>query len=165
MRSLLIRTLMGALVFLCSGIYAYGQTFSLPSTSTTGSYSISYSASGSMGIIEEWNGSLWGGIGGGQKTGTIAVTKTVSGTYLYRMQNCNPGQTGSNCAIVSGTKSITVTIASPADPLACIGAANTITYCYDDLGRVSKVIHPNGVKNTYTYDSADNRTKKESTAN
>jgi len=150
------------LSFLSKNLYA--QTFSLPSTSTTGTYTIAYSASGTMGLIQEWNGSTWISIGGGQKSGNVAVTKTVSGTYTYQMLNCTVGQGGASCYAVSGTKSITVTLA-PVNPVVCTGAANTITYCYDDLGRVITVIHPNGVKNKYEYDAADNRTKKESTTN
>lgn len=166
MCSLLIRTLMGVLVFLCSGIYAYGQTFSLPSTNTTGTYSISYThPNGVIGttLIEELVGTSWTPIGGGQSSGTISVTKTQSGTYSYRARIC-----AGSCGSASATKSIVVTLASssssaPSD--SCAGAVNTVVYCYDDLGRVKTVIHSNGVKNTYTYDSADNRTKKESTAN
>lgn len=141
----------------------YAQTFSLPSTSTTGTYAIGYSASGTMGVIQEWNGSAWISIGGGQKNGSVSVTKTTSGTYSYQMLNCTVGQSGASCYPVPGTKTITVTLTPPVNPIVCTGSANTITYCYDDLGRVKTVIHPNGVKNNYEYDAADNRTKKEST--
>jgi YD repeat-containing protein len=137
------------------------QTFSLPSTNTTGSYTITYTFSG-MGalVIEELlpNGA-WQAIGGGSSSGAIAVTKTQSGTYSYRSRTCM-----SSCSVPSATKTITVTL-GPANPVVCTGAPNTITYCYDDLGRVKTVIHPNGVKNKYEYDAADNRTKKESTTN
>lgn len=163
MRSFLIRTFMGALVFLCSGIYAYGQTFSLPSTNTTGTYSISYSHSPSVigsTVIEELVGGVWKAIGGGgSSNGVINVTKTQSGTYSYRARIC-----ANSCGSVSATKSIVVTLAS-SPSTSCTAAANTVVYCYDDLGRVKTVIHANGVKNSYEYDSADNRTKKESTAN
>lgn len=40
-------------------------------------------------------------------------------------------------------------------------AAETITYTYDELGRLVKVVHSGSVNNgeqvTYTYDPADNR--------
>ncbi|QEI13264.1 hypothetical protein [Cellvibrio japonicus] len=85
MRLFLIRTLMGMLMFLCSGIYAYGQTFSLPSTNTTGTYSISYShPAGVIGstVIEELVNGNWIPIGGGGSlSGVINITKTQSGTY------------------------------------------------------------------------------------
>lgn len=167
MRSLLIRTLMGALVFLCSSIYAYGQTFSLPSTNTTGTYSISYSHSASVigaTVVEELVNGTWTAIGGGSSSsGVINVTKTQSGTYSYRARICM-----GSCGSPSATKSIVVTLASSSSSspsTSCTAAANTVVYCYDDLGRVKTVIHANGVKNSYVYDSADNRTKKESTAN
>lgn len=165
MRSLLIRTFMGALVFLYSGIYAYGQTFSLPTTNTTGTYSISYSHSSSVigaTVVEELVNGAWTPIGGGSSSsGVISVTKTQSGTYSYRARIC----TGS-CGSPSATKSIVVTLASSSSPsTSCTAVANTVVYCYDDLGRVKTVIHSNGVKNSYEYDSADNRIKKESTAN
>ena len=137
----------------------YAQSFSLPSTSTTGVYSITYSYSG-MGVIlidELVNGS-WRNVGGGQPSGVINVTKTQSGTYSYSYRTCM-----SSCSTNVSVKTITVTLSSPANPIVCTGAANTITYCYDDLGRVKTAIHPNGVKNNYEYDAADNRTKKEST--
>lgn len=167
MCSLLVRTFIGVLVFLCSGIYAYGQTFSLPSTNTTGSYSISYShPAGVIGatVVEELVNGAWASIGGGSSSsGVINVTKTQSGTYSYRARIC----TGS-CGSTSATKSIVVTLASSSSSSpssSCTAAANTVAYCYDDLGRVKTVIHSNGVKNSYEYDSADNRLKKESTAN
>lgn len=167
MRLFLIRTLMGMLMFLCSGIYAYGQTFSLPSTNTTGTYSISYShPAGVIGstVIEELVNGNWIPIGGGGSlSGVINITKTQSGTYSYRARIC----TGS-CGSTSATKSIVVTLSSSsssAAPTSCTGTANTIVYCYDDLGRIKTTIYPNGVKNTYEYDAADNRTQKESTTN
>jgi len=168
MRSLLIRTLMGALVFLCSSIYAYGQTFSLPSTSTTGSFTISYSTTSTAALIEELVSGTWSTVGGGQQSGSIAITKTTSGTYTYRMKSCTGTASGLVCTTISSSKSIVVTLGSSSSSApsgSCVGAANTVVYCYDDLGRVKTVIHANGVKNSYEYDAADNRTKKESTAN
>lgn len=103
----------------------FAQTFSLPETSSTGSYSIGYSALGSMGFIEEWDGNMWKGVGGGAKFGTIAITKTISGTYSYRMQNCNPGQSGANCGVVAGTKSIVVSLVPSAPTLSVSGVENS----------------------------------------
>jgi YD repeat-containing protein len=36
--------------------------------------------------------------------------------------------------------------------------AQTIAYSYDSIGRVIKVVYPNGQTVNYTYDSAGNRT-------
>jgi YD repeat-containing protein len=165
MYSLLIRTFIGALVFLCSGIYVYGQTFSLPSTNTTGTYSISFShPSNVIGatVVEELVSGNWVSRGGGGAPGgTINVTKTQSGTYSYRARIC----TGS-CGSTSATKSIVVTLSGASSSSGgCTAVTNAVAYCYDDLGRVKTVVHSNGIKNTYEYDSADNRIKKESTAN
>ncbi len=110
-------------LFISSLVFA--QTFSLPSTSATGSYSITYSASGSMGLVDELIGTQWSPIGGGEKSGTINVTKTVSGTYTYKLKNCNPNHLGSNCTDVPGTKSITVTIPPAAPVLSVSGIENT----------------------------------------
>ncbi|WP_152600259.1 RHS repeat domain-containing protein [Cellvibrio mixtus] len=41
----------------------------------------------------------------------------------------------------------------------------TTTFIYDDLGRVKTATYPNSIKNTYYYDAADNRAKKEAASN
>ncbi|WP_349322769.1 Ig-like domain-containing protein [Asticcacaulis sp. MM231] len=43
--------------------------------------------------------------------------------------------------------------------LATPGLAGTLSYSYDDLGRVKRVTYPNGTVVDYSYDSADNRTQ------
>ena len=49
---------------------------------------------------------------------------------------------------------------------AAIGS-ETITYSYDNLGRLVRVVHKgsfnNGVQTNYSYDKADNRTNKTTT--
>ncbi len=46
-------------------------------------------------------------------------------------------------------------------------ASETITYSYDNRGRLVKVVHSgsvnNGVNTAYTFDKADNRTNKTTT--
>lgn len=114
---------------------AFAQTFSLSATtSTTGSYTITYSASGVYGLIDEWDGTQYRTIGGGSKSGTITVNKTVSGTYTYRMQNCpQTGPSSPVCSVVSGTKSITVTIA-PAAPVISVSGIENIASNIDTNG-------------------------------
>lgn len=165
MCSHLHRALLGALVFLCSGFHVYGQTFSLPATNTTGTYSISYShPSNVIGstVVEELVGGNWVGRGGGGAPGgTFSVTKTQSGTYSYRARMC-----AGSCGTPSATKNIVVTLSGASSSSGvCAAVSNAVAYCYDDLGRVKTVVHSNGIKNTYEYDSADNRIKKESTTN
>lgn len=93
-------------IFVCSFLKVQAQTFDVPATSTTGTYVITYSATGQFGLINE-NGVT---IGGGSKTGSISVTKTTNGTYTYTMQNCDGGQFGAVCTNVPGSKSIVVNI-------------------------------------------------------
>lgn len=71
----------------------------------------------------------------------------------------------SSSSNVSSSKSSFSSSRSSSSSSAPTAQTTTTTYAYDDLGRVKTVTHPNAVKNTYTYDAADNRTKKESTAN
>ncbi|MDO8345584.1 MAG: FG-GAP-like repeat-containing protein [Cellvibrio sp.] len=104
---------------------AFSQSFSLPTTSSTGSYTITYSASGTMGLVDELVGGQWTTIGGGQKSGVINVNKTISGTYTYKLKNCNPNQSGTNCTDVPGTKSITVNIVPATPVLSVTGIENT----------------------------------------
>ena len=89
---------------------AFAQTYSVPSTSTTGVYVVSYSTPSTYALIDELVDGSWRTIGGGNANGSLSVTKTVNGTYTYRMQNCIAGQFGQSCTIVSGTKSIVVNI-------------------------------------------------------
>ena len=46
-----------------------------------------------------------------------------------------------------------------------LNAQNTISYQYDDLNRLAKVIYGNGITVTYSYDALGNRTSKKVTGN
>jgi YD repeat-containing protein len=93
---------------------------------------------------------------------TSPATLTVGKTYYWHIV-----ASGSNGGLSKSAEGRFVVVASSSasSSSAPTAQATTTTYVYDDLGRVKTVTHPNAVKNTYTYDSADNRTKKESTAN
>lgn len=90
----------------------------------------------------------------------------VGRSFVYRASSSSAisssaissSRSSSSVAVISSSRSSSSSSAPTAQ-------TTTTTYIYDDLGRVKTVTHPNSVKNTYTYDSADNRTKKESTAN
>lgn len=150
---------------LCGSHSASAQTFTLPATSSTGLYTITWSGTTNVGYIDENQNGTWVRVGGGSQSGSAAITKTANGTYTYRLENCTGSQSGLSCVVVAGTKSITVTLSSGSSSSSsgCVlGTGNTTSYCYDELGRVKSVRYPNGVINTYSYDAADNRTKKES---
>ncbi len=81
----------------------------------------------------------------------LISSRLASGFFLFAAWNLD---------IFIGSNGNSVLIPNPTS-----APTTTTSFTYDDLGRVKTVTHPNAVKNTYTYDSADNRTKKESTAN
>lgn len=159
-----------ALLLLCICFNANAATLTLPATSTTGTFTISWSTTKTVGLVDELQSGSWVTIAGAQ-SGSTTVTKTSSGTYTYRLEDCTGSQSGLSC--VYGTpKSIVVTLSSSsssssvaAGTLCNLGTGNTTSYCYDELGRVTAVRYPNGVVNTYKYDAADNRTQKQSTQN
>ncbi|MBN1379814.1 MAG: hypothetical protein JXA04_11335 [Gammaproteobacteria bacterium] len=92
---------------------------------------------------------------------------TLSGSGSSRTITAQAAPTGSGPVTVT----VTVTDDSPqprssSDTFVVTIAPNgTISYEYDELGRVIKVIHPNSVVNDYEYDNADNRTSKSSSTN
>jgi YD repeat-containing protein len=97
-----------------SGSYsASAQTFTVPATSTTGSYVIVWSTVFPTNIIEEYQNSSWVTVGGGAQSGSFTITKNVSGTYTYRLKPCTTGQSGLSCSAPLGPKSIVVTLTPP----------------------------------------------------
>lgn len=96
--------------------------------------------------------------------GAITGRDFVGRSFAYR---ASPSSISSLSSSSRSSSRVAVTSSSRSSSSSSAPTAQTTTttYVYDDLGRVKTVTHPNAVKNTYTYDSADNRTKKESTAN
>lgn len=148
-------------VFIVSDL-ANAQTLTVPATSSTGAYSISWSSGSTLIKVEEYQGNTFLNSWVLGQTGSMPITKTVSGTYTYYGSVCTTGQSGLTCPTRFSTQNIVVTL--NASISACThSTGNTTSYCYDDIGRVKSVRHPNGVIDTYSYDAADNRTQKTST--
>lgn len=220
-------------IFVCSSYSASAQTFSLPATSSTGQYTITWSGATTYGVIDELlaDGTFVSSPAGGTASGSVTITRPT-GTYYYRLRTCVAGQ-GSPVCTYSATKSVTVTIPvptvtayfnpstvapggstvltwtstnaeyctsagypgvsatsgtltytvpadysqptlvvvitclSPAPRTARSAGANltiiggaTVTYSYDELGRIKEAKHAGNDTVTYEYDTADNRTKK-----
>lgn len=145
---------------------SFAQTYNVPSTSSTGQFTITYSATTTIGLIEEWvsEANEWQTIGGGQKSGSIPVVKTVSGTYTYRMKNCTGTSMGLSCATVPGSQSIVVSLLSSSSSVTSSSSSSsssatpTFEYEYDDLGRLTKVKDSLNDDRGYFYDAAGNRT-------
>lgn len=94
-------------------ISTFAQTYSVPATSTTGTYTITFSTSTTYALVEElYPDGSWRPIGSVNQNlpGTASVTKAVSGTYTYHLKYCSAGQQGQSCSILAGTKSIVVTL-------------------------------------------------------
>lgn len=105
-----------------------------------------------------------------RSSSSIAVTSSSRSSSSIAL--ISSSRSSSSVAVTSSSRSsssaaLTSSSRSSSSSSSSVPAAQTTTttYVYDDLGRIKTVTHPNAVKNTYTYDSADNRTKKESTAN
>lgn len=114
-----------AICTFASGVSA--QTFSLPSTSA-GTYVINFSTSSTYALIDELIGGTWQTVyGANNPGGSFSVTKSVSGTYTYRIQACTAGQFGQSCTVVSGTKSIIVTIPSSSSSISSSSISSSIS--------------------------------------
>lgn len=91
--------------------YGFAQTMSMPSSSTTGMFTITLTNVYSW-AIQEANGSTWKTVYTGsafEARSPITVTKP-KGTYSYRLYNCVPNVNG--CSY-SSTKTIVVTLPDP----------------------------------------------------
>jgi YD repeat-containing protein len=102
---------------------------------------------------------------------TSPATLTTGKTYYWQIVafGANGGMSKSvegrfTVTTANSSSSVSSSSFSSSSSAPAIQTATT-SFTYDDLGRVETVTHPNAVKNTYTYDAANNRTKKESTAN
>jgi|GEM_PF-4538148 len=146
---------------------SFAQSFQVPSTSSTGQFTITYSATSTLGLIEELNPSgTWQTIGGGQVSGSLSVAKTTSGTYTYRMKNCTGGRMGLTCAVVTGTKSIVVALQSSSSSVAPPSSQSSVAtrYIYDALGRITEVRQNAITVEGYEYDKTGNRCRTLSSA-
>lgn len=103
---------------------ASAPTLTVPSTNSTGSYTVNWgavTAATSYTLQEEVNGGAWTTIQGSSAT-SKALSGKGSGSYGYRVQACNVG----GCGPWSGTGTVTVTLipATPAGLIATIEMTN-----------------------------------------
>lgn len=87
-------------------------TLSVPASSTNGSYTVSWSATGnttSYTLQEQANGGAWSTVYTGANTST-ALSGKVNGTYSYQVQACNAG----GCGGWSAAANISVLLPPPA---------------------------------------------------
>jgi hypothetical protein len=103
---------MALTLFFLSGVAKAAVTWSLPASSSTGSYTITWSSGQSY--VEIWeNGSgTWIKQSNNGPSGSAAISGKSSGTYNYYLMDCLAGQYGSSCTRTD-TRSITVTLTTP----------------------------------------------------
>lgn len=134
---------------------ASAATLSLPSTNSTGTFTLSYSGNSrpQVTFLEvDANGGLTHvhTDAPASSNGSITVSKPA-GVYRYRLKLCDSASSGqaTNCSLTA-TRSISVNISSSR-------ASERIDYTYDALGRVTSTKENGKLKSSYCYDAAGNR--------
>lgn len=77
-------------------------------------------------------------------------------SFVHRLSSSSSSAVSSSRSSISSSRASSSNSSIPIVP-------RTTTYQYDELGRLKTVIYPSSIKNTYMYDAADNRTRKETT--
>lgn len=99
-------------------------------------------------LQQQKNGGSWTTVGTTEAS-VIWLTNMSNGTYKYRVRSCNTNGCGSYNAYFNYNGSVNVSINT--------SAPVTISYGYDELGRLEVVSDSKAGGSTFTYDDAGNR--------
>lgn len=133
----------------------YAATLNLPTTSSTGTFTVSYSANthhyvSFLEVASDGKATPIGTDASGSDSGSLTISKP-EGVYRYQLRLCERvtlGQAG-NCTYTP-VRSISVSQSSA-------GEAMDTVYTYDALGRLKTTKENGALKSGYCYDDAGNR--------
>lgn len=131
---------------------SYPNNVGGPSNDNDGVFAITWEAPAdivdSYTVQQKVNGGSWYTIGSTDKT-VMWMTGKSNGSYRYRVRSCNNNGCGSYSYYFNYQGSVTVSINA--------SAPVSITYKYDELGRLVSVIDSKSGSSEFTYDDAGNR--------